>query len=110
MRLTLLSVLLATTTAPLAVSAGGQLGFSLGNLKSDGKCKLKADYELDFDALKGHTSLVRTYTSAGCNTAEQILPAAAGKEMSVVLGVWSVQILQSCWSELIGGARQARCR
>ena len=88
MRVSLLSAVLAV--APLAVSASGRLGFSLGNLRADGTCKKQADYELDFDALKGHTSIVRTYTSAGCNTAQEILPAAANKQIKVILGVWFV--------------------
>lgn len=80
----------ALAAAPLAVSAAGTLGFALGNTKADGTCKFKQDYEDDFDALKGVSTLVRTYTSGGCNTAQQILPAAAAKGFKVVLGVWYV--------------------
>lgn len=78
---------MALAGAPLAAAAG-TLGFCLGNTKSDGTCKFKADYEADFDALKSVSTLVRTYTSSGCNTAQQILPAAAAKGFKVVLGVW----------------------
>ena len=77
----------AFAAAPLAAAAG-TLGFCLGNTKTDGSCKFQADYEADFDALKGVSTLVRTYTSSGCNTAQQILPAAAAKGFKVVLGVW----------------------
>jgi len=85
---TILPVALAA--APVAVSAAGTLGFALGNTKADGTCKFKQDYEDDFDALKGVSTLVRTYTSGGCNAAQQILPAAAAKGFKVVLGVWYV--------------------
>ena len=57
-------------------------------LSLDGSCKYSADYEADFDALG--TDLVRTYSSHECNTAEQILPAAAKKGVKVILGVWYV--------------------
>ena len=77
----------AFAAAPLAAAAG-TLGFCLGNTKTDGSCKFQADYEADFDALKGVSTLVRTYTSSGCNTAQQILRAAAAKGFKVVLGVW----------------------
>lgn len=77
------------TVTPLAVSAAGTLGFCLGNTKADGSCKMQSDYEADFDALKGISTLVRTYTSGGtCATAQQILPAAVAKGFKVVLGVW----------------------
>ena len=83
-----LSLVLAAV--PLTVSAAGTLGFALGDKKTDGSCKFTSDYELDFDALKAAsgTSLVRTYSSSECNTAQQILPAAASKGFKVVLGVW----------------------
>ena len=72
------------------MSATGILGFALGDKKADGSCKFTNDYEDDFDALKAAsgTSLVRTYSSSECNTAQQILPAAANKGFQVVLGVW----------------------
>ena len=78
----------AFAAVPAAVSAAGTLGFALGNTLSDGSCKMQADYEADFDALKSVSTLVRTYTSSGCNTAQQILPAAVAKGFKVVLGVW----------------------
>ncbi|MCJ1286943.1 glycoside hydrolase 3 protein [Xylographa opegraphella] len=80
--------LAALATVPVAVSAAGTLGFALGNTMSNGNCKMQADYEADFDALKSVSTLVRTYTSSGCNTAQQILPAAVAKGFKVVLGVW----------------------
>ena len=79
---------LAVVAAPIAVSAGGNLGYALGDKKTDGTCKFTADYEADFDALGGSSKLVRTYSSSECNTAQQILPAAASKGFKVVLGVW----------------------
>ena len=87
MRLTsLLPVILAT--APFAVQAAGTLGFAIGDKKADGTCKFTSDYEADFDALKSSSTIVRTYSSSECNTAQQILPAAASKGFKVVLGVW----------------------
>lgn len=74
--------------APLAVSAAGTLGYAIGNKNPDGSCKVTADYELDFDALKSSSTLVRTYSANECNTSQQILPAAASKGFKVVLGVW----------------------
>ena len=81
---------LILAAAPLTVSAAGILGFALGDKKTDGTCKFTSDYEQDFDALKAASgaSLVRTYSSSECNTAQQILPAAATKDFKVVLGVW----------------------
>ena len=81
---------LVLAAAPLTVSGAGTLGFALGDKKTDGSCKFTSDYESDFDALKAAsgTSLVRTYSSSECNTAQQILPAAASKGFKVVLGVW----------------------
>ena len=79
---------LALLVAPIAVSAGGTLGYALGDKKTDGTCKFAVDYEADFDALGGSSKLVRTYSSNECNTAQEILPAAASKGFKVVLGVW----------------------
>lgn len=79
---------LALAASPIAVSAGGTLGFALGDKKTDGTCKFTTDYEVDFDALGGSSKLVRTYSSSECNTTQQILPAAASKGFKVVLGVW----------------------
>ena len=56
----------------------------------DGSCKYTADYEADFDVIEA--SYVRTYTSSECNTAEQILLAAAKKDVKVMLGVWYVEV------------------
>jgi glucan 1,3-beta-glucosidase len=93
MRVTnILSVALAA--APLAVSAAGTLGFAVGNTNPDNSCKSQQDYEKDFDALKGPTTLVRTYTSDGCNTAKNIVPAAKAKGFKVMLGVWWVPVMQ----------------
>ncbi|MCJ1426130.1 glycoside hydrolase 3 protein [Sticta canariensis] len=77
----------AVVAAPLVVSAAtGKLGYAIGNRKPDGSCKYTADYEADFDVIEA--SYVRTYTSSECNTAEQILLAAAKKGVKVILGVW----------------------
>lgn len=90
MLVSILSVI-ALASAPMAVSAAGTLGMCLGNVKPDGSCKVQSDYEMDFDALGGVTKLVRTYNSGGtCNTASEILGAAANKGFKVVLGVWYV--------------------
>ena len=85
---TTLSVALAA--APIAVSAAGTLGFALGFQNPDGSCKKTSDYEDDFDALKPYTSIVRMYSSAGCDAAKNVLPAAIKKKFKVVLGVWYV--------------------
>lgn len=94
MRVTsLLSIALAAT--PVVVSAAanktaGTLGFSLGNKNPDKSCKTTKDYEADFDALKGLSTLVRTYSASDCDTALNIIPAAKAKGFKVVLGVWYV--------------------
>lgn len=107
--------------APLAVSAAtGNLGFAIGNRKPgttwllllagtvqvlmfciDGSCKSTADYETDFDRIDA--SYVRTYTSSECDTAEQILPAAAKKGIKVILGVWYVDVLVLTRFSLVNG-------
>lgn len=76
--------------APAAVAAKGTLGFSLGVKNPDGSCKSTADFEKDFDVLKGLSTLVRTYSASDCNTAKNIIPAAKAKGFKVVLGVWCV--------------------
>ncbi|KAL1973551.1 hypothetical protein VTN31DRAFT_6186 [Thermomyces dupontii] len=83
---TLLPLLLAA--APAAVAAEGTLGFALGVKNPDGSCKSTADFEKDFDTLKGISKLVRTYSASDCNTAKNIIPAAKSKGFKVVLGVW----------------------
>ena len=61
----------------------------------DGSCKLRADYEADFDALSGTGTIVRTYSCVDasvpgvtCQVAQEIIPAASAKGMQVILGVW----------------------
>lgn len=85
-----LTKLLSFTLAisPLAVSAAGTIGWALGYNKPDGSCKAQSDYESDMDKLKGVSSLVRTYTSSGCDIAKQIIPAAKSKGFKVLLGMW----------------------
>lgn len=78
----------ALAAAPVAVSAAGTLGLSLGDKNPDGSCKKTSDYEADFDHLKSHTTLVRTYSASDCDTAKNIIPAAKAKGFKVVLGVW----------------------
>lgn len=82
------AVPLALAAAPLAVSAAGTLGFALGDTNTDGSCKTTSDFEADFDALAGSTSIVRVYSASDCSSAAAILPAAANKGFKVVLGVW----------------------
>lgn len=79
-------------TIPSIVSAQGTLGFALGDKLPAGTCKYTSDYEADFDAISSASSskLVRIYAASDCNTAQQILPAAATKGFQVVLGVWYV--------------------
>jgi len=80
---------LALAALPL-VSAAGNLGFALGDKKSDGTCKFQADYESDFDAINSASGskMVRIYAASDCNSAQQILPAAKSKGFQVILGVW----------------------
>lgn len=80
----------ALVASPLAVTAAGILGFAVGNTNPDASCKSQQDYERDIDALMGPTKIIRTYTSDGCNTAENIIPAAKAKGFQVVLGIWFV--------------------
>ena len=79
-------VLLAA--APAVVSAAGNLGFALGATKPDGSCKSTQDYELDLEALKSRTSMVRGYEASECNFAKNILPAAKSKGFKVIIGIW----------------------
>ena len=83
---TLASVALAV--GPVAVSAGGRLGFSLGVKKADGKCKEQSDFEDDFEVLKDMSTLVRTYSASDCDNPKALLPAAKEKGFKVILGVW----------------------
>lgn len=86
------------TTAVLAawvtggtVSAGGTLGWALGNKLEDGtSCKTTSDYEADFDAIKEHSgsTVVRVYSTKNCDTAANILPVAKSKGFQVLLGIW----------------------
>lgn len=85
---TLLSA--ALVASPIAVSAAGKLGFALGVKNADGTCKQQVDFEKDFDVLKAHTSVVRTYAASDCNSADYIIPAAKKKNFKVVFGVWLV--------------------
>jgi glucan 1,3-beta-glucosidase len=88
----------ALAVAPAAVSATGFIGFALGDKKTDGSCKFQADYEADFDALSSLTKLVRIYAASDCNTAQQILPAAASKGFQVILGIWLVTMHSFFWA------------
>ncbi|KAI9790536.1 MAG: glycoside hydrolase 3 protein [Peltula sp. TS41687] len=89
-------IALGLTLAPAAVSATGRLGFALGTKlpyadfrRGDPYCKTTADYEADFDALKGYSTLVRGYAADDCNFAQQVLPAAKNKGFKVILGIWA---------------------
>lgn len=93
MRFDLLPLVLAAL--PVAVSGRGTLGFSLGNKNPDKSCKSTDDYKKDFDALKGLSTLVRTYSASNCHTGTNIMPAAKEKGFKVVLGVWYVVVLIS---------------
>ncbi|OJD23674.1 hypothetical protein ACJ73_04970 [Blastomyces percursus] len=79
---------LALAAGPAVVSAAGTFGFALGVKNPDGTCKTQEDFEADFDVLKAHTKLVRTYSASDCDNALYILPAAANKGFKVVLGIW----------------------
>ncbi len=85
---TILSAVLAS--APLLASAGGTMGFALGDKNPDGSCKAQADYEADFKAIytQSGSKLVRIYAASDCDTAKNILPAAKAQGGQVVLGIW----------------------
>ncbi|KAL2430639.1 Glucan 1,3-beta-glucosidase [Exophiala dermatitidis] len=81
--------------APVAVSAGGILGFAVGNTNPDGTCKTQDDFKADFDAIQGNSraQVVRTYSSSDqygnpCNTPSEILAAAKETKIKVLLGMW----------------------
>jgi glucan 1,3-beta-glucosidase len=84
----ILPVALAASPIAVSAAAAGTFGFSLGDKKADGSCKATSDYETDFDVLKAHTTLVRTYSASDCDTAANIIPAAKNKGFKVVLAVW----------------------
>lgn len=86
---------LVIAAAPLAVSAGGTLGFCLGNVNADGSCKQQSDFEADFQAIgsNSQSKLVRTYSSTdaygnNCNTPSAVLPAAQSAGFQVLIGIW----------------------
>lgn len=85
----------AAATAPIAVSAKGQMGFALGVRKSDASCKTQEDFTADFAVLKQYTSIVRTYsavdqaTQPTCYVPGAILPAAKAAGIKVILGLWA---------------------
>ena len=81
--------------APALVSAGGSLGFALGDKKADGTCKFQADYTADFATIGGTSKLVRIYAASDCNTAQEILPAAKSAGFQVILGIWYVERVES---------------
>lgn len=80
---------LALAAAPVLVSAAaGNIGFALGDKKTDGTCKKQADYAADFKAISTVSSLVRIYAASDCDTAANILPAAKAAGFKVILGIW----------------------
>jgi glucan 1,3-beta-glucosidase len=85
----------ALAAAPLAVSAGGTLGFAVGNTNADGSCKVQSDFEADMSAIGGNSQskLIRTYSSTDafgnkCNTPSAVLSAAKSSGFQVLLGMW----------------------
>lgn len=78
----------ALAASPVAVSAAGRMGFSLGVKNPDGSCKKQSDFEHDFDALKELSTVVRTYSASDCDNPKAILPAAKKKGFKVIIGVW----------------------
>ncbi len=87
---TLLAAAISAAAAPALVSAGGTLGFALGNKMPSGVCKTQADFEADFVAIAANADakVVRIYAASDCDTAKNILPAAKNKGFQVVLGIW----------------------
>lgn len=83
---------LLLAAAPALVTAKGNLGFALGDKKSDGTCKFQVDYAADFKTISGTSKLVRVYAASDCNTAQEILPAAKSAGFQVVLGIWYISL------------------
>jgi len=87
----------AAATAPVVVSAKGQLGFALGVRKTDASCKTQEDFAADFAVLSSQatSTIVRTYsavdgaTQPSCYVPGAILPAAKAAGVKVVLGLWA---------------------
>ena len=86
---------IALVATPLAVSAGGTLGFAVGNTNPDGSCKVQSDFEADMKAIGGNSQskLIRTYSSTDsfgnpCNTPSGVLAAAKSAGFQVLLGMW----------------------
>jgi len=94
--------LIAIAFTPLAVSAAGALGFSLGTKKADGTCKYQADYEADFKTIvaASGSKLVRGYSASDCNCAQYILPAAKSQGFKVILGIWYVNSIHLIFSRI----------
>lgn len=90
------AVALLAATAPIAVSAKGRLGFSLGVRNSDGSCKSTEEFSKDFAALEGTgAKIVRTYSALDgaiqpeCKVPGAILPAAEKAGIQVIIGLWA---------------------
>ena len=83
------AALLAAASA-LAAASRGALGFALGAKQPNGDCKMRDDYEADFDAIAADSgsTVVRIYAASQCDSAKEILPAAKSKGFQVVLGIW----------------------
>jgi len=79
---------LAIAAGPVAVSAAGNLGFALGVKNADGTCKSQSDFEKDFDVLKAHSNVARTYAASDCKSVDALIPAAKAKNFKLVLGIW----------------------
>lgn len=72
----------------------GKLGFALGNIRPDGKCKTTADYKKELAVIGTRGKYIRMYTSTECGDLNQLLPALKGTDMKVLLGVWPTGIIQ----------------
>lgn len=79
---------LALAAVPVAVSAGGTLGYALGATNPDGTCKKQSDYEADMDTIKEKSTMIRGYSVTQCDFARNALPAAKNKGFKMILGVW----------------------
>ena len=90
---TTIALLALAAAAPAVLAQNftqGKLGFALGTKLPNGNCKAQADYESDFTAISTQTGskIVRGYSAADCNFAQNILPAAKSKGFQVILGIW----------------------
>jgi len=86
------SSLLFTIAAACAGAEAYWKGFNLGDTLSDGSCKAQSDWQKDFTtmaALPGGFTSCRLYTTSGCDTLANAVPAALDTGTTILVGVWA---------------------